>query len=59
MPCDILLSPHPGFTGLFEAMEQAQSGGRSDAFIDPDACKNYVGTMREWLTHRIAEEGAE
>jgi metallo-beta-lactamase class B len=59
LPCDILLSPHPGFTGLFEAMEQRQSGGGTDSLVDPDACRRYVDSMRDWLARRLAEESAQ
>ncbi len=59
LPCDILVSPHPGFTGMFEALERRQTGADTDSFVDPEACKNYVGTMRDWLARRVVEENAQ
>ena len=59
MPCDILLAPHPGFSGLFEALDRRQTNEDSMVFVNPEACKNYAGEMRDWLARRIAEENAE
>ena len=55
LPCDILLSPHPGFSGLFEHLK-AREDGQADALIAPDACRRYVAGMREILHKRIARE---
>jgi metallo-beta-lactamase class B len=59
LPCDILLSPHPGFTDLFEAESQVQADSGSNPFVDSDACRNYAGTMREMFDRRIARENAQ
>ncbi len=58
LPCDILLSPHPGFTELFSALERRQTGDDSTSFVDSNGCRNYVATMRDWLMRRVAEENA-
>jgi metallo-beta-lactamase class B len=58
LPCDILLSPHPGFSGLFEHLK-ARESGQADALIVPNACRRYVAGLREMLQKRVAQEGAE
>lgn len=52
MPCDILVTPHPGFSNLFERM-----AGR-EPLIDRDACRRLVRAMGERLDARLAREGA-
>ena len=55
LPCDILLTPHPGFAEVFEKLA-ARDAGKADAFIDPGACKRYVAAGRKNLTARVATE---
>lgn len=50
MPCDILVTPHPGFSNLFERLAGAQP------LVDRDACRRLVGTMRTRLDARLARE---
>ena len=52
MPCDILVTPHPGFSSLFERL-----AGR-EPLIDRDACRRLVRGMSERLDTRLAREGA-
>jgi metallo-beta-lactamase class B len=52
MPCDILVTPHPGFSSLFERM-----AGR-EPLIDRDACRRLVRAMSGRLDARLAGEGA-
>jgi len=59
MPCDILLAPHPGFAGLFDALDRRLDNDDSTVFVNPEACKNYAGDMRDWLDRRVAEENAD
>ena len=58
MPCDILLTPHPGFSGTLERLEAREKGGNLDAFIDADACRKYVANSRQGLAKRLAQERA-
>lgn len=51
--CDILVTPHPGFSSIFERM----SGGES--LIDRDACRRLVHAMRERLDARLAREAGQ
>lgn len=53
MPCDILVTPHPGFSNLFQRM----SG--TEPLIDRDACRRLVHAMRARLETRLAGETSE
>jgi metallo-beta-lactamase class B len=53
-PCDILVTPHPGFTKLWERLEQRRSN--PDALIDATACRNFAASSRELLKTRLATE---
>ena len=55
MRCDILLTPHPAASRVFERLA-AREGGNADAFIDSNACKAYVAGARGNLTRRLAQE---
>jgi metallo-beta-lactamase class B len=55
LPCDVLLSPHPGFFGM-QAKLRRRSAGETDAFVDPNACRAYAGAARTSLEQRIARE---
>jgi metallo-beta-lactamase class B len=57
LPCDILLSPHPGFFGMSEKLER-RNGGAADVFVDRNACRAYAAAARTALTQRIATERA-
>lgn len=50
LPCDILVTPHPGFSDLFERM-----AGRK-ALVDGAACGRLAGAMRARLDARLANE---
>jgi len=53
--CEILLTPHPGASGMLEKLA-AREGGKPDAFVDPGACKAYVATARTNLARRLETE---
>ena len=57
LPCDVLLSPHPGFFGM-QAKLQRRGAGEADVFVDANACLAYAGAARTRLEQRIAEERA-
>ena len=57
LPCDILLSPHPGFFGMQEKL-RGQQAGAADAFVDENACRAYAGAARERFRERLAREQA-
>jgi metallo-beta-lactamase class B len=56
VPCDILLTPHPGFSGTLDRLEARDKGGKPDAFIDASACKKLAQASREGLAKRLAQE---
>lgn len=41
LPCDIVLSPHPGMVDFWERVEKRQSGN-ADALIDRNGCRDYA-----------------
>jgi metallo-beta-lactamase class B len=49
-PCDILLTPHPDVSGVFERADQG--------FVDTTACKRYAESAKERLKKRLADEAA-
>lgn len=58
LPCDILLTPHTGFSPVLENLA-ARDAGKPDAFIDAGACKAYVATMRANFVRRVDSERAK
>jgi metallo-beta-lactamase class B len=53
MPCDILVTPHPSVSDLFERLRGAKP------LIDSAACRNLVQAMRKRLDDRLAKERAQ
>ncbi|MGL5837149.1 MAG: subclass B3 metallo-beta-lactamase [Sphingorhabdus sp.] len=53
MPCDILITPHPSVSSVFERL----SG--TEPLIDDQACRRLAQTMREKLDSRLAKEAAK
>jgi metallo-beta-lactamase class B len=52
LKCDVLVSAHPEFSGLWERKAKQPQMGNT-AFIDGNACKAYVATARERLQKRL------
>ncbi|HUK35126.1 MAG TPA: subclass B3 metallo-beta-lactamase [Vicinamibacterales bacterium] len=55
LPCDLMISVHPGFSRLLEKRARAANGD-PDAFVDPRGCREYVQSMRDLLDRRLALE---
>jgi metallo-beta-lactamase class B len=55
-PCDILITPHPDASGLWNRLERRTSN--PDALIDPTACRVLAETSRERLKQRLATESS-
>lgn len=53
-PCDILITPHPEVSNLFDRL--AARATRPDALIDPKACHAVAESARDRLNKRIAAE---
>ena len=51
LPCDILITPHPGSSGLLERLS-----GRG-ALVDAGACKAYAEAGMKRLDQRLEKEG--
>ena len=47
--CDVLVTPHPGASQLWERLE-------AGALRDPEACRRYVANARVQLARRVATE---
>ncbi len=57
LECDILLTPHPGASQLWERVA-AHDSGAAGALIDSEGCKRYATAARQRLARRIAAEAA-
>jgi metallo-beta-lactamase class B len=57
-PCDILLTPHPEVSNLWDRLAKREQGVKPDPMIDPTACKRLADQSREALNKRIATETA-
>ncbi len=53
--CDILVSAHPEFSGLWEKKAQ-QAGHGNAAFIDRDGCRKYAAKAKAALAEKLADE---
>lgn len=59
LPCDVLITPHPGQSDLLERAARRDAGAKPDPLIDANACRAYAQSGREALDARIAKERAE
>ena len=50
--CDVLVTPHPDASGLWERVAARR-------VVDPQACRRYAATARERLARRVADERAK
>ena len=55
LPCDVLLTPHPGASQLWERLAK-RDHGQADALRDPQACRRYAANARAQLARRVATE---
>ncbi len=53
LDCDILLSPHPFFFGMYDKLERLDEG---NPFINELACTFYAETALDWLEQRLGAE---
>jgi len=56
LPCDILLTPHPDVSDMWERLERRNKGD-ADAWVDTGACKRFSASSRENFAKRLATEG--
>jgi metallo-beta-lactamase class B len=55
LPCDVLLTPHPDASQLWQRVA-ARDAGTQDALVNQGACKAYAAAARERLKQRLASE---
>ena len=55
LPCDVLITPHPGASGMWERLA-ARDSGRADALVDRNACRQLANTSRAALAKRLDGE---
>ncbi len=55
MRCDLLVTPHPEATRLWERVAQRDAGDAS-TLLDASACRRYAGTARAALEARLERE---
>lgn len=59
LPCDILITPHPGQSDLLERVARRDAGAKPDPMINANACRAYAQSARKALDTRLAKERAE
>jgi metallo-beta-lactamase class B len=55
-PCDILITPHPEASSLWDRLESREKGITPDPLVNPAACRELAEQGREALRKRLAEE---
>jgi metallo-beta-lactamase class B len=55
MPCDVVLTPHPGQSQVFERLGKREAGNPS-AFRDSAGCRAYGAWARQRLADRLKKE---
>lgn len=58
LPCDVLLTPHPDASRLWQRVAEREAG-KADALVDPAACRAYAAAARARLKRRIASEAGK
>jgi metallo-beta-lactamase class B len=56
LPCDVLLSVHPEFSGTDRKLQLRAAGSSGNPFIDPQGCRAYADSASQALDRRLAEE---
>lgn len=55
-PCDVLITPHPESSGLWDRLEARTRGVTPDPIIEAGACRELAQHGREQLRHRLEQE---
>ena len=58
LPCDVLLTPHPGAFDMEAKVQRRDKAPQENPFVDPQACKAYAEAARRNLQKRIEGERA-
>jgi metallo-beta-lactamase class B len=56
LPCDIIVSVHPGFTNLDGKIARRALQPAQDPFVDPQGCRAYAAAASASLDARVASE---
>lgn len=56
LPCDVLMTPHPGQSNFLERMASHDAGARPDPLFDTGACRAYATAGRKALDARLVKE---
>lgn len=56
LPCDILLTPHPSASSLWERLQARTRGQRPDPLIDANACRAYAAAALKSFEARLERE---
>lgn len=59
VPCDILITPHPEMSQLWDRMEQHRHGIKPDPLVDRTACRRLAEEARDQLAIRAREEASK
>lgn len=59
LPCDVLLTPHPGASGFWEKIAKRKSPTDVAPLVDANACRGYAVDAVKNLDARLAQERAE
>ena len=57
LPCDILLTPHPEASDLWDRLAKRDRGD-ANAFVDPGMCKQLAQSAKAGFDKRMADEAA-
>jgi metallo-beta-lactamase class B len=55
--CDVLLTPHPAASQLWERVAARDAGGPT-ALADGESCRRYAAAARQQVAKRVAQESA-
>ena len=58
-PCDILLTPHPENSALWDRLDKRNQGITPDPIIDPSGCQKLAVNARAAIQKRVATESAK
>lgn len=56
LPCDILLTPHPGASDFWQRVAKRRSAGSVAPLVDRGACRRYAASATKALNARLAQE---
>jgi metallo-beta-lactamase class B len=58
-PCEVLITPHPEVSRLWERLEARERGETPDPMVNRDACRELARQGRERLRERLAQEDGQ